>query len=57
LTGCAIDKGSALAADFEEDWAGTPDVVKIDTTDNNTLPFLGTASGVLILEDGPRPTA
>jgi hypothetical protein len=52
LTGCAIDKGSALAADFEEDWAGTPDVVKIDTTDNNTLPFLGTASGVLILKDG-----
>ncbi|MGI5215460.1 hypothetical protein [Plantactinospora sp. CA-290183] len=52
LTGCAIDKGSALAADFEEDWAGTPDVVKIDTTRNNTLPFLGTASGVLILKDG-----
>ncbi|MGX7674080.1 hypothetical protein [Plantactinospora sp. DSM 117369] len=52
LTGCAIDKGSALAADFEDDWAGTPDVAEIHTTDNNTLPFLGTASGVLILKDG-----
>jgi hypothetical protein len=52
LAGCAIDKGTALAADFEKDWAGTPDVVKIHTTKNNTLPFLGTSTGTLILEDG-----
>lgn len=52
LTGCAIDKGTALAADFEENWAGTPDVAKIHTTKNNTLPFAGTSTGTLILEDG-----
>ncbi|MFD3920118.1 hypothetical protein [Streptomyces sp. NPDC058595] len=52
LTGCAIDKGSALAADFEENWAGTPDVVKIRTTKDNTLPFMGKSTGTLILEDG-----
>ncbi|MEO3817464.1 hypothetical protein [Plantactinospora sp. B24E8] len=52
LTGCAIDKGSALAADFAEDWAGTPDVVDVQTTKNNTLPFLGTATGTLTVGDG-----
>ncbi|OKI92572.1 hypothetical protein AMK10_22850 [Streptomyces sp. CB02058] len=52
LTGCAIDKGSALAADFEESWAGTPDVADIRTTKNNTLPFSGTSTGTLVLEDG-----
>ncbi|MBV1940573.1 hypothetical protein KUF83_28990 [Streptomyces sp. BV286] len=52
LTGCAIDKGTALAADFEENWAGTPDVAKIRTTKNNTLPFKGTSDGTLILKDG-----
>ncbi|MGA5451228.1 hypothetical protein ACPCVO_31790 [Streptomyces umbrinus] len=52
LTGCAIDKGTALAADFEENWAGTPDVAKIRTTKNNTLPFKGTSTGTLILKDG-----
>ncbi|MEV7231042.1 hypothetical protein AB0M79_29095 [Polymorphospora sp. NPDC051019] len=52
LTGCAIDKGTALASDFEEDWAGTSDVVDIRTTENNTLPFFGTATGVVILKDG-----
>ncbi|MEU8394482.1 hypothetical protein AB0C28_04810 [Nonomuraea sp. NPDC048892] len=51
-SGCAIDKGTALAADFDADWAGTPDVTKIDTTRNNTLPFAGSASGTLILRDG-----
>lgn len=52
LTGCAIDKGTALAADFKEDWAGTPDVAKIHTTKDNTLPFLGKSTGTLILKDG-----
>ncbi|WP_328907930.1 hypothetical protein OG230_35785 [Streptomyces sp. NBC_00234] len=52
LTGCAIDKGTALAADFEERWAGTPDVARIRTTKNNTLPFSGTSTGTLVLEDG-----
>ncbi|MFD3619432.1 hypothetical protein ACFWWT_30155 [Streptomyces sp. NPDC058676] len=51
-TGCAIDKGTALAAGFEEHWAGTPDVTKIHTTKNNTLPFAGTSTGTLILKDG-----
>lgn len=52
LTGCAIDKGTALASDFEEAWAGTPDVAKIHTTKNNTLPFKGSSTGTLILKDG-----
>jgi hypothetical protein len=52
LCGCAIDKGTALAADFNEAWAGTPDVTKIHTTENNTLPFAGTATGTLVLKDG-----
>ncbi|WP_406313271.1 hypothetical protein OHA77_33190 [Streptosporangium sp. NBC_01639] len=52
LSGCAIDKGTALAADFNGDWAGKPDVAKIHTTKNNTLPFAGTATGTLILKDG-----
>lgn len=50
--GCAIDKGSALAEDFEQEWAGTADVAEIDTHGNNTLPFAGTATATLILEDG-----
>jgi hypothetical protein len=52
LSGCAIDKGTALAADFEEEWADTPDVAQIDTYGANTLPFAGSATGTLILEDG-----
>ncbi|MEU9954983.1 hypothetical protein [Streptomyces sp. NPDC050982] len=52
LTGCAIDKGTALAADFEENWAGTPDVANIRTTKNNTLPFKGTSTGTLVLKNG-----
>ncbi|MFI6080409.1 hypothetical protein ACIBBB_05430 [Streptomyces sp. NPDC051217] len=50
-SGCAIDKGTALAADFEEDWVGTADVARIHTTKNNTLPFSGTTTGVLVLEE------
>ncbi|WP_432043209.1 hypothetical protein [Streptomyces cadmiisoli] len=52
LTGCAIDKGTALAEDFERDWTGTPDVANIGTTKNNTLPFRGTSTGTLTLKDG-----
>ncbi|MEH0971105.1 hypothetical protein V6U77_08190 [Micromonospora sp. CPCC 205546] len=52
LTGCALNKGTALAADFANDWAGTPDVVDIRTNAENTLPFLGQATGVLVLADG-----
>ncbi|MEU0523149.1 hypothetical protein [Streptomyces niveus] len=51
-SGCAIDKGTALAADFEKDWAGTADVARIHTTKNNTLPFSGTATGELVLAEG-----
>ncbi|MEV5493938.1 hypothetical protein AB0M50_00895 [Nonomuraea fuscirosea] len=51
-SGCAIDKGTALAAGFDADWAGTPDVTTIDTTENNTLPFAGSAAGTLTLRDG-----
>lgn len=50
--GCAIDKGSALAEDFEDHWTGTEDVAQVDTTRDNTLPFAGSASGDLILEEG-----
>ncbi|MGY0490363.1 hypothetical protein [Streptomyces sp. WG-D5] len=52
LRRCAIDKGSALAATFEERWAGTPDVAGIRTTRNNTLPFLGSSTGTLTLDEG-----
>jgi len=52
LAGCAIDRGTALAADFEEDWADTPDVADIDTYGDNILPFTGSATGTLVLEDG-----
>lgn len=55
LTSCAIDKGSALAANFEEDWSGTADVEKVHTNGYNILPFNGTATGVLVLADGTPP--
>ncbi|MFD9543941.1 hypothetical protein [Streptomyces sp. NPDC060022] len=55
LTGCAIDEGTALAADFEEDWVGTSDVEKVSTFKDNTLPFMGKATGVLVLKDGTPP--
>ncbi|MER5480357.1 hypothetical protein ABT026_25800 [Streptomyces sp. NPDC002734] len=51
LSGCAIDKGDALAEEFEEDWRGTPDVARVDTHGQKTLPFLGDARGTLVLED------
>jgi len=52
VSGCALNKGSALAEDFEADWADTPDVAEIDTTGYNTLPYAGSAIGTLILEEG-----
>lgn len=52
LRRCAVDKGSALAASFEESWAGTPDVAEMRTTRNNTLPFLGTSTGTLTVDEG-----
>ncbi|MFE2018939.1 hypothetical protein ACFW9O_12975 [Streptomyces sp. NPDC059499] len=55
LTGCAIDEGTALAADFEEDWVGTSDVEKVSTLGDNTLPFMGKAVGELVLKDGTSP--
>jgi hypothetical protein len=50
--GCAVNKGYALADDFAEDWADVPDVAEVDTRGDNTLPFLGSARGTLVLEDG-----
>ncbi|WP_406387910.1 hypothetical protein [Streptomyces sp. NBC_00887] len=55
LTGCAVDKGTALAADFEEDWVGASDVEKVSTLGDNTLPFMGKAIGVLVLKDDTPP--
>jgi hypothetical protein len=55
LTGCAVNKGSALAASFDEDWAGTPDVTEVRTTGDNPLPFAGSATGELVLADGTQP--
>ncbi|BCJ76867.1 hypothetical protein CS0771_64110 [Catellatospora sp. IY07-71] len=52
LAGCALNKGSALAAGFEQEWAGTPDVAEIDAKGSNSLPFLGTASGTLVVAEG-----
>ncbi|MFI5717833.1 hypothetical protein [Nocardia sp. NPDC051750] len=54
-TGCAIDKGTALAADFEKHWSGAPDVEKVDVHGYNTLPFAGLATGILVLADGTPP--
>ncbi|MEU4313962.1 hypothetical protein [Nocardia sp. NPDC024068] len=54
-SGCAIDKGTALAADFEKHWAGKPDVEKVEVKGYNTLPFAGLATGVLVLADGTPP--
>ncbi|QKW14257.1 hypothetical protein [Verrucosispora sp. NA02020] len=52
LSGCAVNKGSALAADFEADWAGTPDVATVHATEENTLPFFGTSTGTLTVQEG-----
>ncbi|MFD0591820.1 hypothetical protein ACFQZ4_03980 [Catellatospora coxensis] len=52
VAGCALNKGSALAGDFEQEWAGTPDVTTVDAKGDNTLPFLGSASGTLVVADG-----
>lgn len=52
LAGCAVNKGTALADAFAEEWEGTPDVARIDTTHDNTLPFAGHAYGTLVVEDG-----
>ncbi|MFI7023934.1 hypothetical protein ACIBMZ_14615 [Micromonospora sp. NPDC049900] len=52
LSGCAVNKGSALAADFEADWAGTPDVASVQATEENTLPFFGTSTGTLTVQEG-----
>jgi hypothetical protein len=52
LSGCAVDKGSALAAGFDEDWAGTPDVAEVRTKGDNPLPFAGSAVGELVVADG-----
>jgi hypothetical protein len=52
LTGCAVNKGTALADAFSKDWAGTPDVTEIRSNGHNTLPFSGTATGELIVADG-----
>lgn len=49
--GCAVDKGSALADQFEEDWAGTEDVMDAYATFSNSLPFVGSADGTLVLAD------
>ncbi|WP_199041406.1 hypothetical protein [Glycomyces salinus] len=50
--GCALNRGEALAEEFKDHWADTQDVAQIDTTRNDTLPFVGEASGTLILEEG-----
>ncbi|GAB4000938.1 hypothetical protein GCM10029992_34660 [Glycomyces albus] len=50
--GCALNEGDALAEDFEDHWTGTPDVAQIETIGDNTLPFAGSATGTLVLEDG-----
>ncbi|QOC91597.1 hypothetical protein [Micromonospora craniellae] len=52
LSGCAVDKGSALAADFEADWAGTPDVASVQANAENTLPFFGSTTGTLTVQEG-----
>ncbi|MGW5383509.1 hypothetical protein [Nocardia sp. NPDC003963] len=55
LSGCAIDKGTALAAKFDKDWAGTSDIAEVDVYGYNILPFAGKAVGTLVFEDGASP--
>lgn len=52
LSGCASNKGSALKAEIEERFTGMDGVADIATTSSNTLPFLGSASAQVTLEDG-----
>ncbi|MBU2665983.1 hypothetical protein KOI35_20945 [Actinoplanes bogorensis] len=52
VSGCAVNKGTALASDFDDDWRGTPDVAEVLSSGDNALPFAGTATGELVVADG-----
>ncbi|MBM2615523.1 hypothetical protein JIG36_08085 [Actinoplanes sp. LDG1-06] len=52
VSGCAVNQGTALAAEFDEVWAGTPDVSEVRTSGDNPLPFSGSAVGELVVADG-----
>lgn len=53
LAGCGdVNAGSAAAAEFEELMAGLPEVVDVETSSSNTLPWSGTASAAVLLDEG-----
>ncbi|KQM16165.1 hypothetical protein ASF83_09850 [Plantibacter sp. Leaf171] len=52
LTGCGdVDAGSAAASAFEELLDGVPDVVDVDASGSNDLPWSGTASASVLIDD------
>jgi hypothetical protein len=52
LTGCGdVDAGSAAASAFEKLLDGVPDVVDVDASGTNDLPWSGTASASVLVDD------
>jgi len=52
LTGCGeVNAGSAAAREFEQVMADVPEVVDVSTSSSNTLPWAGTASASVLLDD------
>lgn len=53
LTGCGpVNAGSAAADDFEKYMGGQPGVADVQVRASNDLPFQGSASGLVVLEEG-----
>lgn len=52
LSGCGdVNAGSAAASDFEHLMHDVPDVVDVETTSSNNLPWAGTASAFVLVDD------
>lgn len=52
LSGCGdVNAASAAGRDFEQLLDGVPEVADVDTTGSNTLPWSGTASASVLLDD------
>ncbi|WP_285024639.1 hypothetical protein [Plantibacter sp. ME-Dv--P-122b] len=52
LSGCGdVNAASAAGRDFEQLLDGVPEVVDVDTTGSNTLPWSGTAAASVLLDD------
>ncbi|SMQ63841.1 hypothetical protein SAMN06295909_0938 [Plantibacter sp. VKM Ac-1784] len=52
LSGCGdVNAASAAGRDFEQLLDGVPEVADVDTTGSNTLPWSGTASASVLMDD------